>query len=403
MVQRNKNIAKLSQGYLFPEIAKRKALFVKENPHATIISLGIGDTTEPIPHYISQRLQDAAKSLGTLEGYSGYGLEQGFKPLRKSIANVFYHNRVDIDEIFINDGAKCDLGRLQAFFGSEVRVAIQDPAYPVYVDGSVIAAQTGHYNPKLSHYHNITYMPCTPENGFFPDLSTLPAADLIYFCSPNNPTGVVATKEQLKKLVDFAIANDSFIIFDAAYASYIQDPELPRSIYEVEGAKTVAIEVNSFSKMAGFTGVRLGWTVIPNELCFQTGESVKKDWIRYITTIFNGASNIIQAGGIACLEDEGMKEIKSLISFYMENANILKNTLDGLGYKTFSGSNTPYIWADLGSGNSWESFDLLLNKAHIISTPGSGFGPSGEGFIRLSAFGHRNHIEEAAKRLDEHL
>lgn len=388
MIKRNANLAKLKSGYLFPEINKRKQKFLAENPDVKLISLGIGDTTQPIPSSIAKALVDAAKKLQAIEGYTGYGPEQGNGELRQKIASIIYQNMIRASDIFISDGAKCDIGRLQMLFGPHVTVAIQDPAYPVYVDGSI-----------MQGVDKIVYMPCTPENNFFPDLDKVPRTDIIYFCSPNNPTGAVATKEQLQRLVQFAKKNKSIIIFDSAYANYIQDPSLPKSIFEIEGAKEVALETGSFSKIAGFTGVRLGWTAVPEELKYEDGTPVRNDWNRLVSTIFNGASNIAQQGGIAALEPEGLKEIKLLTDFYLKNANIIKKTLQDQGLEVYGGANAPYLWVRFKNKKSWDVFQEYMEKFHIIVTPGSGFGPSGEGFVRFTAFGHRENILEACERL----
>jgi LL-diaminopimelate aminotransferase len=388
MVKRNPHFNQLKAGYLFPEVNARKKQFLAQHPHAKIISLGIGDTTEPLTPNIADALIDISKKLGTREGYVGYGAEQGIEPLRKKIAETFYGGLIAPEEIFVSDGAKCDIGRLQVLFGGDLSIAIQDPAYPVYVDGSIIQGIT-----------QIHMMPCTPENGFFPDLSKLPKVDLIYFCSPNNPTGACATRAQLEELVAFAKKNHSLILFDAAYASYIQDPDLPKSIYEIEGAKEVAIEINSFSKLAGFTGVRLGWTVVPNALKYDNGASIRADWNRITTTLFNGASILSQYGGLAVLEKKGMKEAKDLIDFYLENARLVKTTLEELGYEVFGGDNAPYLWVRFPDRKSWDVFQEILEKTHIVTTPGSGFGPAGEGFLRFTAYGKRENILEAIHRL----
>jgi LL-diaminopimelate aminotransferase len=396
MVKRNENIAKLQTGYLFPEIKKRKDEYLAKNPSAKLISLGIGDTTEPLTKHIAEKLVDAAKGLGTREDYSGYGDEQGLKELREKIALTIYKGNFTSEEVFVSDGAKPDIGRLQLLFGNDVTVAVQDPAYPVYVDSGVMFGKTGNYN--ADKFDNLVYMSCSPENNFFPDLNKIGKVDVIFFCSPNNPTGAVATKEQLQELVDYARKNKSIIVFDAAYSSYIGDEKFPKSIFEIDGAKEVAIEVNSFSKSVGFTGVRLGWTVVPKELKFDDGSSVNQDWGRIMTTLFNGASNISQQGGLAALDDEGVKEMQETVSYYMENAKIIKTTLQKLGYEVYGGDNAPYIWVNMGT-KSWEAFDHLLEKVNIVTTPGAGFGQNGEGFLRFSSFGHREDIEEVAKRL----
>ena len=403
MVKRNYNIAKLQAGYLFPEIARRKREFIQKNPSAKVLSLGIGNTTEPITPYIRKALQNASKGLGTKEGYSGYDDEKGMPELRKKIAEVLYNNIVKPEEVFISDGAKCDIGRLQLMFGSNVKIAVQDPAYPVYVDGSVIVGATGNYNQAKGLFDNIVYMSCTPENDFFPDLSKVERTDLIYFCSPNNPTGAVATKEQLKKLVDFARKNKSIIIFDSAYSLFIKDETLPKSIFEIDGARECAIEISSFSKFIGFTGVRLGWSIVPKELKYEDGNLVINDWNRIMTTIFNGASNIAQKGGLASLDEKGLKEMKKTIKYYMKNASIIKKGLKEMQIKTYGGVNSPYIWAYFPEKKSWDIFNEILEKCHVVTTPGSGFGPAGEGFIRFSCFGHKEDIEEVVKRLKERL
>ncbi|MGB7539131.1 MAG: LL-diaminopimelate aminotransferase, partial [Anaerolineales bacterium] len=317
MVKRNPNIAKLPAGYLFPEIGRRRRALLERQPDAKIISLGIGNTTEPLTPHIVDGLRSAALALGTAEGYSGYDDDPKgqalLQNLKTKLSEKWYHGSVSPEEIVISDGAKCDCGRLQMLFGSEVTIAVQDPAYPVYVDGSVIAGATGAHNPERGQFDGLVYLSCTPANAFFPDLSALPRTDLIYFCSPNNPTGAVSTREQLRELVGFARRNGSVIIYDAAYAAFIHDDSLPRSIFEIEGAREVALEVNSFSKPIGFTGVRLGWTVIPRELAFEGGVPVSKDWNRVMSTLFNGASNIAQYGALAALDDEGLTEMRQTV------------------------------------------------------------------------------------------
>lgn len=403
MVKRNPHIAKLNAGYLFPEIIKRKQAFLQKYPHANLISLGIGDTTEPLPPFIAHQLEQTARALGTTEGYTGYGPEEGQHRLRQLIAKEIYQNRFEADEIFISDGTNSDIGRLQVLFGSHATMAVQDPSYPVYVDTSVMLGQTATYHAPSRKYQGIAYMPCHPTNHFFPNLSHISPTDLIYFCSPNNPTGAVATHLQLEELVAFACKHRSILIYDTAYACYIQQPDLPRSIYEIKGAKETAIELGSFSKMAGFTGVRLAWSVVPKELQFDDGHSVHQDWNRVHSTFFNGASNISQAGGMAVLQPEGQKSVQDLIRFYMGNASILRKAFEELGYEVYGGTNAPYLWIKFPNLGSWQAFEMLLEKAHLMSAPGSGFGPAGEGFLRLSAFGRRSQIEEAANRIYTHL
>ncbi|XP_039173547.1 LL-diaminopimelate aminotransferase, chloroplastic [Eucalyptus grandis] len=400
-VSRNANMAKLQAGYLFPEIARRKAAHLQKYPDAKVISLGIGDTTEPIPDVITSGMAKRSYALSTLEGYSGYGAEQGEKPLRAAIASTFYRDLgIGEEDIFVSDGAKCDISRLQVAFGSHVTMAVQDPSYPAYVDSSVIMGQTGLFQEDIGKYAKIEYMKCTPENGFFPDLSTVARTDIIFFCSPNNPTGSAATREQLTRLVKFAKDNGSIIVYDSAYALYVSDDN-PRSIFEIPGAKEVALETSSFSKYAGFTGVRLGWTVVPKELLFSDGFPVAKDFSRIVCTCFNGASNVAQAGGLACLSPEGLSAMREVIGFYKENTEIIVDTFSSLGFKVYGGKNAPYVWVHFPGRSSWDVFSEILEKTHVVTTPGSGFGPGGEGFVRVSAFGHRDNILEACRRFKQ--
>jgi LL-diaminopimelate aminotransferase len=402
-VARNQNFAKLPAGYLFPEVARRRRAFQERNPGAKVISLGVGNTTEPLSPRIAAGLRRASEALGTREGYSGYGDEQGLGELRAAIAARLYRCRVEPDEVFVSDGAKCDIARLQAMFGPRVSVAVQDPAYPVYVDGSVIAGAAGDALPDGRGYSRIIYLPCGPANGFFPELEAAEAADLIYFCSPNNPTGACATRAQLELLVAHARARGAIVVFDAAYAEYISDPACPKSIFEIEGARDVAIEVNSFSKPIGFTGVRLGWTVVPSQLRFSDGTQVSKDWNRVMTTLFNGASNVAQRGGLAALGDEGLAEMRASVAHYMGNAALIRRCLAGLGVENYGGTDAPYVWARFPGQSSWEAFERILETCAVVTTPGSGFGPSGESFLRFSAFGHREEVEEACSRLSSRL
>jgi len=396
MIQRNPCIANLKAGYLFPEIAKRRREYAAAHPEAKIISLGVGNTTEPVLPHISQGLTEGARRLGTVEGYSGYQ-DEGLPELRERISTVFYNGKFTANEIFISDGAKCDIGRLQLLFGRSTQVAVQDPSYPVYVDGSVLIGAAGRSGG--AGYDGIVYLPCTKANGFFPDLSRLPPKSLLYFCSPNNPTGAVANRDQLTVLVKTCLEKGALVVFDAAYSEYIRDTKLPKSIFEIEGSRQCAIEVNSFSKSAGFTGVRLGWTAVPAELKYDSGESVNADWNRVCSTIFNGASNIAQAGALASLDEEGLKEIRGLTDFYLGNAQLIREALHGLGIETTGGDNSPYIWAYFPNRDSWEVFSQILEKCQVVTTPGAGFGPAGNGYIRFSAFGHRADVEEACRRL----
>ena len=404
MIERNIGLANLTAGYLFPEIARRRREYAAAHPEAKIISLGIGNTTEPLSPHIAKAMSDYALGLATPEGYSGYGDEQGMTALREKIASVFYKGMADASEVFISDGAKCDIARIQTLFGGKANIAVQDPAYPVYVDGSVVIGAAGSAKKDGSGYEGVTYLPCTPENHFFPDLSKIQPNTLIYFCSPNNPTGATATREELQTLVDFANKNGCIIVYDAAYFAFIRDPSLPKTIFEIKGARTCAVEVNSFSKPAGFTGVRLGWTIVPNDLKFADGTPVNKDWNRIMTTLFNGASNVAQAGGLAALDETGLADMKASVDYYLENGRLIKQTLEGenfkkAGVKAYFTGNGPYVWAQFPGKKSWDVFDLILDKCHVVTTPGSGFGPAGESFIRFSSFGHRADIEEACKRL----
>lgn len=400
MIQRNPGFANLTAGYLFPEVARRKNEYSKNHPDAKIISLGVGNTTEPLTPHIAKAMSDYALSLGTAQGYSGYGDDFGSSDLRKKIAEEFYPNEnIEPDEVFISDGAKCDIARVQTLFGRDVNLAVQDPSYPVYVDGSVIAGAAGANNG--SGYDGIVYMPCTAENNFFPDLSQVKKNSLIYFCSPNNPTGKVASKEEMTRLVEFALKNECIIIFDAAYSEFVSDSNLPKSIFQIEGAKKCAIEVQSLSKPAGFTGVRLGWSVVPKDLKFADGISVNKDWGRLMTTLFNGASNIAQQGALAALDETGRREMRSVIEYYLENARIIEKTVrKWKNAEVFFTGNSPYLWIRFAGQKSWDIFDSILDKCRVVTTPGSGFGPAGESFIRISAFGHRADVEEACRRME---
>ncbi len=405
MVSRNKAFANLTAGYLFPEVAKRRRAYQEKHPDAKIISLGVGNTTEPLTPHITKAMVDYAAGLGTEAGYSGYGDEQGLTALREKIASVLYPGMVTADEVFISDGAKCDIARIQTLFGPDVELAVQDPAYPVYVDGSVIVAAAGAAGGDGSRA-GVTYLPCTAENGFFPDLSRVKENSLIYFCSPNNPTGVASSREQLQALVDCALAKGCIIIFDAAYSSFIRDPSLPKTIYELKGARKCAIEINSFSKLAGFTGVRLGWSVVPADLTFADGSSVRQDWNRIMTTLFNGASNIAQQGGLAALDAEGIRETTALVDHYLGNAALMKEALSGAnfasaGVKVYFTGDSPYLWVYFPGYKSWDIFDRILDECNIVTTPGSGFGPAGEGYLRFSSFGHRRDVEEACGRLSK--
>lgn len=398
--------ARLSAGYLFPEIARRTREFHADHPDADILRLGIGDTTEPLPPVAVEAMRQAVERLGHRETYSGYGDSEGETPLRQAIADHYTARGADVnmEDVFVSDGAKSDSANLQSIFATDNVVAVQDPAYPVYVDSNVMAGRTGTRNQQ-GQYEGLVYMPCTAENGFFPNLPDR-KVDLIYICSPNNPTGAVATREQLTAFVDYANAHKAVILFDSAYAAFIQDDDLPKSIYEIPGARSCAIEVNSFSKIAGFTGVRLGWSLVPKELRAEDAEPgvLHAMWTRRQNTFFNGASNIVQAGGLAVLRPEGLAQTADLVDYYMQNARIIRECLREKGLNVYGGVNAPYVWMQTPSGlGSWEFFDRLLGDCHVVGTPGAGFGPSGEGYFRLSAFGHRENIEAATARIRDRL
>lgn len=383
MAKINTNYKNLPPSYFFMEIGKRAKAYLDKNPGVEIMRLGIGNTTEALSPTVIAGLELGVKKLADVKTYTGYEDEQGDKRLRTAISKYYekYGVNIDPEEIFISDGAKPDCANILSIFAEDSVVAVADPVYPVYVDSSIISGK------------KVVYMPCLSENGFVPELPK-GKVDLMYICSPNNPTGAVLTKEQLKVFVDYAIVNQVLIVFDAAYAEYIKDESLPRSIYEIPGAKACAIEINSFSKWAGFTGVRLGWTVVPK------GE-FNALWNRRQTTMFNGASNIAQEGGLAVLSEEGQKECKALVNYYMDNAKIIKMGLLKLGLKAFGGENAPYIWVKCpNSMPSWEFFDKLLTEAHVVTTPGVGFGSQGEGYLRISAFGHRQDVERAMKSIE---
>lgn len=395
MAKINQNYNKLAKTYLFSEIAKRAKTFSENNPGVELLKLGIGNTTLPLTPNTIKGLHEGVDKLADAQTYTGYGDEQGNSSLREAVA-IFYQKRginLDPTEIFISDGAKSDSANITSIFSDDSIIAVSDPVYPVYNDSNIIAGK------------KIVLMDCLEENGFIPKIPNS-KVDVIFLCSPNNPTGAVATKSQLKEFVDFALKNQAVIVFDAAYSEYISDDDLPRSIYEIEGAKLCAIEIQSLSKMAGFTGVRLGWSIVPKELVIEgtTSGEVNALWNRRQTTMFNGASNIVQEGGIAVLSEEGQKESQGLIEYYMSNAKIIKEGVQSLGLTVFGGDNAPYIWVKTPSGlTSWEFFDKLLNECYVISTPGSGFGSKGEGYIRLSAFGQKENIEKAVKSIKENL
>lgn len=405
MATTNPHYDKLNAGYLFPEIARRTREFVQANDGVDVMRLGIGDTTEPLTPAVIAGLHSEVDKLAGAKTYSGYGDSEGIPELREALAARYagYGATVAVDEIWVSDGAKPDSANIPSIFGQDNVVALQDPAYPVYVDSNVIGGRSG---PATDgQYEGMVYMPCRPENGFFPAIPD-EKVDLIYLCSPNNPTGAVATHAQLKTFVDYANEHGAVIIFDGAYATYISDSSLPRSIYEIEGAKSCAIEINSFSKEAGFTGVRLGWTIVPQALRCENAEPGKLNamWRRRQNTMFNGASNIVQAGGVAVLSEEGQRECRELTAYYMANAATIRTGLEALDLKVYGGVNAPYVWLETPNGMpSWEFFDKLLNETHVVGTPGAGFGPSGEGYFRLSAFGAKESVARAMRSIRENL
>ena len=408
MAKINENFLKLQAGYLFPEIGRRKRAFQEANPDAEIISMGIGDVTQPLAPAVIEAMKNAVDEMGRKETFRGYddsGI--GYEFLRTAIKENDFKSRgvdIDIDEIIVSDGAKCDTGNMQEVFGLDNVVAVSDPVYPVYVDTNVMAGRTG--GPaEQGRYEGIVYMPCTEENNFVPDLPK-EKVDLIYLCFPNNPTGTVATKEQLEKWVDYARKNKAIILFDAAYEAFISEADIPHSIYEIDGAKEAAIEFRSFSKTAGFTGLRCAFTVIPKQLKAYTNDGraveVAPIWKRRHCTKFNGVSFVTQAGAAAVYSPEGKEQNKRIIDIYMTNARRIRETLSRIGYTVYGGVNAPYIWLKTPNGiSSWEFFDTLLNKAHVVGTPGAGFGSAGEGYFRLTAFATPDNVKEALERFQK--
>ena len=405
MIHINENFLKLGAGYLFPEIGRRVRAFAQKNPNAKIIKLGIGDVTEPLPPAIIEAMHKAVDDMADKATFKGYGPEQGYEFLVDAILENDFAARgvkLERDEIFVSDGSKCDTGNFQEIFGIDNTVAVTDPVYPVYVDTNVMAGRTAGVDEK-GRYGKIVYMPCTVENDFAPQLPTQPV-DMIYLCFPNNPTGAVASKETLKKWVDYAKTNKALILFDAAYEAFISNPEIPHSIFEISGAQEVAVEFRSFSKTAGFTGLRCAFTVVPKKL-----KAYKKDgiavevnsiWNRRHCTKFNGASYVSQAAAAAIYTPTGKKQIRKNIEIYMKNAELIRKTLEKLGHWVYGGVDAPYVWLRTwGNLNSWQFFDLLLEKANVVGTPGSGFGAAGEGYLRLSAFNSPENVAEAMERL----
>ncbi len=402
MIKINQNYLKLPGSYLFSRVAGKVREYEKNHPDRTVIRLGIGDVTMPIAPEIIRALHQAVDEMGEAETFKGYAPDLGYEFLRETIARKDYQERkcrIDADEIFISDGAKCDCGNIQEIFSRDSRVAVCDPVYPVYVDSNVMAGRTGDYDEVLGRFRDVIYMPCTGETGFVPELPDQ-VPDLIYLCFPNNPTGAVMKKSQLQEWVDYANEKGSVILYDAAYEAYISEEDVPHSIYECPGARTCAIEIRSFSKTAGFTGLRLGFTVIPKDLKAD-GVRLWDLWARRHGTKYNGAPYIIQRAGEAVYTPEGRRQIQEQISWYMGNAGIISEGLRSAGYEVSGGVNAPYIWLKTPGGmTSWEFFDYLLEEANVVGTPGSGFGPGGEGYFRLTAFGNRKDTIEAIRRIN---
>ena len=399
MVKLNENYSKLPGSYLFAEVARSTAAFSAANPDADIIKLGIGDVTLPLPEACVAALKRAADEMADKATFMGYGPYEGYDFLREAIVANDYEPfgvKISPDELFVSDGAKSDCGNIGDIFSEDCTVAVCDPVYPVYIDANAMSGRAGDWDGEK--WTNIVYMPCTPENGFFPALPER-VPDLIYLCFPNNPTGMAATKEQLQPWVDYANEHGSVILYDAAYRAYMTDPALPRSIYEIPGAEKCAIEFGSFSKTAGFTGTRCGWTVIPRALV-RGGVSIYDMWMRRQSTKFNGTAYVIQRAAEATYSPEGREQIAAMIGYYMANARVIREGLAAAGLEVYGGTDSPYIWfrAPQGQG-SWAFFDRLLSEAHVVTTPGEGFGPSGEGFIRVTAFGGAERTREAVERI----
>ncbi len=405
MVQVNENYLKLKAGYLFPEITKRVKMYSQSNNSAEIIKLGIGDVTEPLPRACIDAMAKALDEMGTTDGFRGYGPEQGYSWLREKISENDFISRgcqISPEEIFVSDGSKCDSSNILDILGKDNSIAVTDPVYPVYVDSNVMTGRTGD-SLENGTYQGLTYLAINEGNNFLPELPEK-KVDILYLCFPNNPTGATINKAELKKWVEYALQNKSLILFDAAYEAFIQDNNIPHSIYEIEGAKDCAIEFRSFSKNAGFTGVRCAFTVIPKNLkgLSSTNEEIKlwPLWNRRQSTKFNGVSYVVQKGAEAVYSLEGKQQVRGLIDFYMENAKIMKNKLQNAGYKVYGGDNAPYIWIKVPDQmTSWDFFDFLLQKVSVVGTPGSGFGLAGEGYFRLSAFNSRSNVIDAMQRI----
>ena len=406
MIKINENFLELQESYLFATIAKKVAEYSKENPDKKIIKLGIGDVTRPIPDAVLEAMHKAVDEQAHSETFRGYGPEKGYDFLREKIKEYDYKTRgvdIDISEIFVSDGAKCDCGNIVDIFAKDNKVAITDPVYPVYLDTNVMAGRSGKYDKESGKYKNIVYIPATSENNFVPQLPK-EKVDMIYLCYPNNPTGTTLTKAQLVEWVKYAKENKAIILFDAAYEAFISDEDVPHTIYEIEGAKEVAIEFRSYSKTAGFTGIRCAYIIIPKELkgYTESGEEVElnKLWNRRHCTKFNGVSYVTQRAAEAIYTDEGKRQVRENINYYKENAKIIKQGLEEAGYTVYGGTNSPYVWLKLPDGmKSWDFFDKLLSEANVVGTPGVGFGPSGEGYFRLTGFGTKENTKEAIERI----
>jgi LL-diaminopimelate aminotransferase len=405
----NDHYLKLAAGYLFPEIGRRVRAFAERHPDAKLIRLGIGDVVLPIGPSIRAAMHRAIDEMGEESSFKGYGPEQGYDFLRDAIAEHDFKARgvsVSPDEIFVSDGSKCDSGNIQEIFSTAARIAVPDPVYPVYVDTNVMAGRTGPAGAD-GKYQGITYLPCTEKNGFRPAPPDQPV-DVVYLCSPNNPTGATATKADLEKWVGWAKQHDAVLLYDAAYERYIRDPKLPHSIYEIEGAREVALEFRSYSKLAGFTGLRCGYVVVPKEVVGKDAKGnvvgLHRLWLRRQTTKFNGASYPIQVGAAACYTPDGKREVDANIDYYMANAKLIREGMTAAGLRAFGAENAPYAWIATPNGvGSWDMFDKLLSQAHVVCTPGAGFGSCGEGYLRLSAFGKREQVEEAVARVRKTL
>lgn len=407
MTHINEDFLKLPGAYLFSDIAKKVSAFKAEHPEADVISLGIGDVTQPLIPAVTEALHRAADEMANRDTFRGYGPERGYDFLRRAIVENDFHARgIDMseDEVFVNDGAKSDTGNFQELLGRDVRIAVTDPIYPVYIDSNVMGGRTGELMAD-GHWSNVVYMPCSAENGFTPELPKEPV-DVIYLCYPNNPTGTTLPREELRRWVDYALEHDALIFYDAAYEAYIQNEDIPHSIYEIDGARRVVVEFHSFSKTAGFTGIRCGYTVVPREVAATANDGRRIElnpvWNRRQSTKFNGTCYLSQRAAEAIYTPEGKEQIRETIGYYMQNARLMRETLGGMGLEVYGGTDAPYLWVRTPNGmTSWQFFDEMLHKARVVCTPGAGFGPAGEGYIRLTAFGQHEATKEALKRINK--